>query len=143
MSNATAAHVHDDHHANPTGWKRYVYSTNHKDIGTMYLWFAIFAGLIGGFLSIMMRIELAHRGIQIFTGLAEMVYSAPADAALDPGQHLSKVFLPGLARLPWPSDRTLRFGAPAPLAPGRCRHSSRGPVSRAPRTRLARAALRR
>jgi cytochrome c oxidase subunit 1 len=65
MANA-AAH-HDDHaHAHPTGWKRYVYSTNHKDIGTMYLVFALFAGLFGGFLSIMMRMELAQPGMQIF-----------------------------------------------------------------------------
>ena len=60
-------HAHDDHaHAHPTGWRRFVYSTNHKDIGTMYLIFAVIAGVIGGFMSIMIRIELMYPGVQIF-----------------------------------------------------------------------------
>ncbi|MGE0736095.1 MAG: cytochrome c oxidase subunit I [Alphaproteobacteria bacterium] len=66
----TTAHkeIHLDHgaghdaHANPTGWRRFVYSTNHKDIGTMYLIFAIVAGLIGAFFSVWFRAELASPG---------------------------------------------------------------------------------
>lgn len=64
---AHAATSHDTHHGDPTGWKRWVMSTNHKDIGTMYLIFAIIAGLVGGFLSIAMRLELQEPGLQYFT----------------------------------------------------------------------------
>jgi cytochrome c oxidase subunit 1 len=63
---AHAAHDHHNGHANPTGWRRFVYSTNHKDIGTMYLAFALVGGLIGGILSIGMRLELMEPGMQIF-----------------------------------------------------------------------------
>ncbi|MBN9041833.1 MAG: cytochrome c oxidase subunit I [Rhizobiales bacterium 62-47] len=66
---ATSAHTdhsHDDHAHHPTGWRRYVYSTNHKDIGTMYLIFALVAGLIGAAMSVAIRIELMYPGIQLF-----------------------------------------------------------------------------
>ncbi len=67
MAEHAAAHgAHEAHAHHPTGWRRFVYSTNHKDIGTMYLVFAIMAGLIGAGLSIAIRMELQNPGIQFF-----------------------------------------------------------------------------
>jgi cytochrome c oxidase subunit I len=91
MAEAHAEHGHAAHGV-PTGWKRYIYSTNHKDIGIMYLVFAIIAGIIGGALSGFMRWELAEPGIQIFHGLAQMAYGVEGDAAVDAGKHMYNVF---------------------------------------------------
>ena len=84
------AHGHHDH--KPGFFTRWFLSTNHKDIGTRYLIFASMAGIVGGLLSVFMRMELQEPGIQIFHGLASMVYGFEGEAALDGGKHMFNVF---------------------------------------------------
>jgi cytochrome c oxidase subunit 1 len=55
-----------EHH--PTGIKRWLCSTNHKDIGTLYLIFAIVSGILGGVASAIIRLELAVPGDQLLNG---------------------------------------------------------------------------
>jgi cytochrome c oxidase subunit I len=79
-------HAHDDHHDHTLSFaQRWLFSTNHKDIGTLYLIFAIIAGTIGGAISGIMRLELAQPGIQYLTMLTQ--------GNVDASYHLWNVFI--------------------------------------------------
>ena len=59
--------THDDHHHGPEkGLMRWVKTTNHKDIGTLYIWFAFTMLLIGGAMAMYIRAELFQPGLQFF-----------------------------------------------------------------------------
>jgi len=64
---ASSAHVGSeaDHHGPPHGWRRWVYATNHKDIGTMYLLFSLVMFFVGGINALLLRSELFQPGLQI------------------------------------------------------------------------------
>jgi len=64
MEKTMTDHAHDT----PSGWRRWILSTNHKDIGTMYITLAIIGGLIGGLFSVLFRMQLATPGSDFLGG---------------------------------------------------------------------------
>src|SRR4249919_502700 len=70
MAHEHTADAHDTHaahddHGPAHGWRRWVYATNHKDIGTMYLIFACVMFFVGGFMAMIIRAELFQPGLQL------------------------------------------------------------------------------
>ena len=54
-----------EHHHNPQGWTRFLYTTNHKEIGSLYLGLALIMFFVGGGMALIIRAELFAPGIQV------------------------------------------------------------------------------
>jgi len=62
----THAADHHDHDHKPSGIGRWLFATNHKDIGTMYMVFALIMFFVGGAMALLIRLELFKPGMQFF-----------------------------------------------------------------------------
>ena len=126
------AHDHGHGHEHPSGIMRWVTTTNHKDIGTMYLWFSFTMFLVGGIMALVIRAELFQPGLQVVQPGVLQQHDHLSRA--DHGVRRDHAGVRRLRELADPdADRRARHGLPAPeqlellaaAAGGDCCSSSR------------------
>ncbi|MDB6177449.1 cytochrome c oxidase subunit I [Paracoccus sp. Z330] len=87
-----AAHGHEDHHDQRGFFTRWFMSTNHKDIGILYLFTAALVGLISVSFTVYMRMELQHPGVQ-YMCLEGARFIADSTVECTPNGHLWNVMI--------------------------------------------------
>jgi len=87
----THAHPGDDHaHHGPEGWRKYLWSTDHKVIAMQYMFTGMFMALVGGFMAYVFRMQLAFPGIEV-----------PGFGMVSPGEYNALVTNHGTIMIFW------------------------------------------
>ncbi|MDO5529050.1 MAG: cytochrome c oxidase subunit I [Paracoccus sp. (in: a-proteobacteria)] len=90
---ADAAHASGGHHDERGFFTRWFMSTNHKDIGILYILTAALVGLISVAFTVYMRMELQHPGVQYMCLEGARLLPAAADEVCTPNGHLWNVLI--------------------------------------------------